>query len=575
MIKASFSLQKFREQLADYEALPQLVILGLLSGICCGLLIALFRFAIDLPLFFLLSEHIENFEALPPATRFAFPIIGSVILALLFKYWHLMRNKVGIVHLLERLAFHQANIPGKNLVAQFIAATVALISGHSVGREGPAIYMGACLSSLIGQRLHIPHNSQRLLVACGAAAAISAAFNTPLAGVIFAMEVILLDYTVAGFTPIIVAAVSGNLVIRLIFSSAPIFSVPAFEVSTFAEVPWIAFIGIVIGLLSVVFTKTLLATAKLKHWNLSGRFLLAGLITAIVALYYPQIMGTGYDTITDAMWGRLDISLLLGILLAKLLVTPIILGLGIPAGLIGPTLFIGALAGATLGFLGNELVDISTSHIGFYAMLGMGAMMAAVLNAPLAALIALLELTNNPNIIFPSMIAIIISNLTARHLFKTPSVFLASLQAQGLDYRQEPLAQILSRASVASIMGREFTISPAIISQEQAYSILKAPPAWILIEDQSDSSCILDPIALSSFLERKITIENDQLDLMRIPAQRIETVYINVKSTLHEAFKMMEDQQTELLVVKNNEQQISGFISRSQIEQYYSNKQYI
>ena len=233
MIKAHFTLQNFRNQLASYDALPQLVALGLLSGVSCGLLIALFRFAIDIPLGELLPEHVENFEGLSLVQRFLFPCIGGLILAIMYKYWSLIKNKVGVVHLLERLAYHQGHIPGKNLISQFIIAVVALVSGQSVGKEGPAIYMGASLSSVLGQWLRIPDNSHRILVACGCAAAISAAFNTPLAGVVFAMEVILLDYTIAGFTPIIVASVTSALVTRLIFNNEPLFSAPAFEILSY------------------------------------------------------------------------------------------------------------------------------------------------------------------------------------------------------------------------------------------------------------------------------------------------------------------------------------------------------
>ncbi|MGB1239528.1 MAG: chloride channel protein, partial [Pseudomonadales bacterium] len=294
MNKAHASLQHFRHQLANYEALPQLALLGLVCGLGAGLLISLLRIAIDLPLAALLPDHVENFEGLSTSERFLLPVIGSLVLAYLFTLWPLMRCKVGIVHLMERLSYHQGIIPIKHMYAQFISACIALICGHSVGREGPAVYLGACLSSWIGQLLHIPHNSQRLLIACGAAAAISAAFNTPLAGVIFAMEVILLEYTVAGFTPVIVASVSASIVTRVLFDGAPIFDVPSFTVASMSEVPWIIATGAVIGIIAAAFIKLMLLATKSKRWPLQLRFILAGLITGAVAVLYPQVMGTGY-----------------------------------------------------------------------------------------------------------------------------------------------------------------------------------------------------------------------------------------------------------------------------------------
>jgi len=574
MIKANFSLQNFRHQLASYEALPQLVALGLLSGVGCGLLIALFRYAIDTPLAFLLPLHVENFEGLTSYERFILPIIGGLTLALMYKYWPLIKNKVGVVHLLERLAYHQGQIPGKNLITQFIVAVIALVSGQSVGREGPAIYLGASLSSVLGQLLRIPDNSHRILIACGSAAAISAAFNTPLAGVVFAMEVILLDYTIAGFTPIIVASVTSALVTRLIFGDEPIFQAPAFEILNYSEIPWIIVLAVAIGCLATAFIKIMLFTREMVRISLSIKLAIAGLLTGAVALFYPQVMGTGYDTISDTFSGNLELNVLLAILVAKVILTPVILGLGIPAGLIGPSLFIGAVAGAALGIAGNLLVDISVSHIGMYAMLGMGAMMAAVLNAPLAALIALLELTHNHNIIFPGMIAIVCANVTTRYLFNTPSAFLATLQAQGLDYRLEPMAQILTRVSVAKAMTKNLSIVEKHISLTDAQNINNRKTMWVVIRNNDKLTTLFLAVNLNNFLERDLVTSQELIELERIPAQRFAVHCINVRATLHEALQKMNNQDIDVLCVLDHKDHLLGVLSRTQIEHYYNTKQY-
>ncbi len=568
-------MQNFRDQLASYEAMPQLVVLGLLCGISCGLLIAAFRVAIDIPLTLLLSEHVENFESLSLLERFSYPTIGGLVLALMYQYWSLIKNKVGLVHLLERLAYHQGHIPLKNLFAQFISAVVALVSGQSVGREGPAIYMGASLSSLIGQLLHIPHNSQRILVACGSAAAISAAFNTPLAGVIFAMEVILLDYTIAGFTPIIVAAVSSSIMTRVIFSDEPVFDAPPFDILNYSEIPWIIVLGIATGTLAALFIKLMTETKSRIVWSLPYKLIIAGFLTGSVAIFYPQVMGTGYDTMSDVFGGKVETNLLLGLLIAKVILTPIILGLGVPAGMIGPALFIGALAGALLGHTGAYLVDTNVSHIGLYAMLGMGAMMAAVLNAPLAALIALLELTYNPNIILPAMVAIVVANLTTRNVFNMPSSLLAMLHAQGLDYRLEPLAQVLSRASVAKAMERNFLTSETLVTQSHAKNLLTQNKMWLIVTDQLIPTSVMPLMNIKSFLERDLIADDVAIDLHRIPAQRFEIVKVNLRSTLNDALQKMNSKDTDLLCVYDHSDTLIGVLTRSHIENYYNNKQYL
>lgn len=573
MLKRQFTLQHFRDRLAHYEALPQLAVLGLISGIGVGLLMVLFRLAVDWPLTQWLGAP-ENFEALTSSERLGWPLAGSIILIILFYLWPITFRQVGMIHLFERLAYHQGNIPVRSLIMQFTAAATALISGHSVGREGPAIFLGAAASSQIGQILKLPNNSMRLLIGCGTAAAISAAFNTPLAGVIFAMEVILLEYTLIGFTPIIVSAVTADLVMRSALGHHNVFDVPLFEIATLAEIPWIMLLGVCVGGCAAAFNYLQLKTYKLNHWPVFIRFTLAALLTGTAALFYPQLMGVGYDTISEALWGRLDLSLIAALLIIKLIITPVILGLGIPAGLIAPTLFIGALLGAVFGTLGALISNMDVSHLGLYAMLGMGAMMGAVLNAPLAALAALLELTGNPNIIFPGMIAIVISNLTVRYLFNQPSIFLSAMQAQGLDYRQEPLAQALSRAAVGSLMERQFALISTILSAEAARSLCTSQTRWLIIKEvDQPASAVMPTTDLKDYLDRNPELTS--LNLQEIPAQRTSIHPVSFRATLHEALNNMEENHTDLLCVLSNQDEIMGLLSRGKIEYYYSHKQTI
>lgn len=571
MIKQQLTLQHFRERLSHFDALPQLVILGLASGVITGLLMILFRLAVELPLSAWLA-HPENFEELTVLERLTWPLIGSAVLIAIYLTWPRIARQVGMANLLQRMAYHQGYIPFSSLVMQLVTASVALISGHSVGREGPAVFLGAAGSSWLGQQLKVPNNSIRLLIGCGTAAAISAAFHTPLAGVIFAMEVILLEYTLIGFTPVIVSAVAADLLMRTTLGYHDAFDVPPFTINSLAELPWVMLLGVTVGVCAAAFSHLMLQTVRLSQTPVWLRFSLAGLITGTVACFYPQIMGVGYDTIGETLAGSLELQLLVGLLLAKLIVTPIILGLGIPAGLIGPTLFIGALIGSIFGQVGTHLADSNVSHIGLYAMLGMGAMMAAVLNAPLAALVALLELTGNPNIIFPGMIAIVISNLTVRYFFNLPSIFLSSLQAQGLDYRQEPLAQALSRAAVGSLMERNFVSTPSSLQASTASQLLSEQPVWILVDENSDTpSFVMPPKELQDYLARKE--EKQTIDLLEMPAERFDVTTISFRATLHEALQMMNERQVSLLCVQSNQGDILGMLTRSQIEYYYTHKQ--
>ena len=191
-------LDDFRFQTARTDALIHLSVLGLLVGVLTSIVLTFFIFCVNSALALWLPQNTsDNFESLNLASRLLAPVLGSMILLLIFKLIAKDNDGVGVVNVLERLRYHDGLIKARSLLLQFIGAAVALVSGHSVGREGPAIHMGSAVGSLLGQQLKLPHNSVRTLLACGSAAAISAAFNTPLAGVIFAMEVIVVEYSFA------------------------------------------------------------------------------------------------------------------------------------------------------------------------------------------------------------------------------------------------------------------------------------------------------------------------------------------------------------------------------------------
>lgn len=566
------SLEHFRQRLAHADALPQLVVLGVLAGLAAGGLISLFRSADTLLQAWMLPAGAERFEDLDDLHRLLFPIGGSLLLILLFAAVPAHARTVGIVHMLERLTNYEGRLPLFNLCIQALAALIALASGHSVGREGPAVHMGAAAGSQLGQRLSLPNNSMRILVGCGAAAGIAAIFNTPLAAVIFSMEVVLLEYTLIGFLPVMVAALVADIVSRALVGEALVFTAPSLTIDELTQLPLIALLGLLCGLLATGFHLLQMQTFRLKHWPFPIRFLLAGLLTGVVALQWPEVMGGGYDTIESLFNHTEPVLFLAGLLLAKCLLTPVVIGLGIPAGLIGPTLFIGAVAGALLGTLGAVITG--TAHTGLYAMLGMGAMMAALLNAPLAALLAMLEFTQNTGIILPGMLAILVANLTTRFGFGLPSIFHASLQRQGLDLRQAPLAQILSRAAVGSLMQRDFRQTPAQLTLAEARRLLADKPHWLLVNTDS-RPVLMPPADLRQHMDT-LAEESDEdtpIDLLSLPAQRADIEPLLYRATLKEALDQMQQKQLSYLLVVSNRDEPLGLISRQQIEEYYNRKQ--
>ena len=590
MKQRRFSLDYFRHQVADLEALPQFAVLGILSGIVSGIVIIVLRVSIEWPLsYWLPANDPENFEALSMLSRFLAPLLGALLIGLIYSLISREIRDTGVPHILDRLNYHQGHLSLKNAAVQFVAAIVTLVSGMSAGREGPAVHLGAAFSSFFGRTLLLPNNSIRVLVGCGAAAAISASFNTPIAGVIFAMEVIIMEYTIAGFTPVILAAVSATVVSRMVYGDDPAFIVPALSINSLWDIPFIILLGLIFGVLSALFIKTVRFFGRQSHHPLMLRALIAGLVTGGLAVVAPEIMGIGYDSVNNAVAGNMTLQVLCLIVLAKLIATALPVGLGIPLGLIGPTIVIGACGGAFLGILGNMLLPEHASDVGVYTLLGMGAMMAATLQAPLAALMALLELTANPHIILPAMLAIIIANITAQSFFKEPSVFWAILENQGKKLKMPPLQQALRRAGVSSLMNQNFVLYDRSLNHEELASILETKPDWIVISVDNTPNYLMPAADFARYIDEHEDslpprnsehISDEQqivIDLVDIPAKRYDLIAIPREATLQEALETLHTNHFEALYVErrvtSTMKSIAGILTRADIENFYLHKQ--
>jgi CIC family chloride channel protein len=591
-LKDSLSIVRFRRRLAHVDALPQLSLLALGCGLLTGLVMVAFRLAIEAPLEYLLPGGDEDFESLPRIGYLALPALGGLIIGLAFQRLAPERRNVGVVHVMERLGRHQGHLPLSNALVQFVGGALSLATGQSGGREGPAIHLGAASSSLLGQWLRLPNNSIRTLVGCGTAAAIAASFDTPLAGVIFAMEVVMMEYTVVSFIPVIIAAVSATLVSVLVYGKDLAFTVPSLEMQNLWETPWVIAGGLVIGALAAGFCVLVEQFGRLHRMPVWARFTLAGLLTGLAALFAPQVLGIGYDSVDAALVGEFGLVALISIALLKLLVSAASIGLGIPAGVIGPVLFIGAMAGGAMGVVGGMIWPEQASSSGLYALLGMGAMMGAVLQAPLAALMAVLELTANPNTILPAMLAIVVATLTSSQLFGRRSLFLTILEARGLKLDADPITQALQRAAVGSRMERRIVRLDRRTDVTAAREALTREPRWIVIDTGKGPEYVLAAADLARYLETPgedpggregprqedgtgadAEADRSRIDLMAIPGLRKDVVLVQFQATLHEAMTRLEESGREALCVTRTAAPmiapVIGVLTREDIEKYY------
>lgn len=567
----------------NIEGLPLLTFLGLVCGLLAGGTILLFHFFMQSMANYILPDgNLEGFENLTPLTRLALCVAGGLIVGLILHSLRPSKRTTGVVHVLERLDYHQGYLPLKNAIAQFFTAAISLVSGHSVGREGPSVHLGATAGSLLGRTLSIPNNGIRILVGSGVAAAIAAAFNTPLAGVIFAMEVVIMEYTVVGFTPVIISAVSATTLTHIVLgdSNGFNFSILPIETNSVEELPMVALMGVIIGCLSAAFIQiTLFTNTLFSKQVIWVRTVIAGLLTGLIAMQIPEIMGTGYDTVEHLLIGQLGIGFILLLVIAKTFATATAIGLGVPAGLIGPSLFMGAAAGSSIGLAAN-MVNPELADSNYYAILGMAAMMAATLQAPLAALIYLLELTGDQGVILPGMTAVITASLITRVVFKKSSIYRHLMLFKGLDYRNSPISKALRRIGVASVMERNIIQQPRKISILQAQEILKLEPRWIMLNHDQQKNCLLPATDIARYLN-EFFFENDdknksldhEVDLLNIPAKRLDTEAITIVATLQEAHEKMQSEQCDVLYITGAhgaaKKRIYGVVTREHIESSY------
>jgi len=573
-------IDNFRHSLAYIDALPQLTALGAIVGFCTGLIIIVFRYSISAPLSLLLPEHSENFEALSATQRTLLIFSGCFIVAIIYQLAGKRNSETSIAHVLDRTHNHQAKLPMRNWLLQFFGGITALSTGQSVGREGPAVHLGAGVASQLGQWLRLPNNSMQTLVGCGVAAAISAAFDTPMAGVIFAMEVILLEYTIVGFVPVILSSVIGAAMSQAVFGPETNFSTAHSDITSLVELPYMLVVGLIIALCSAIYIRLNIFAMSLASWHITLRLFIAASLTSLVASQYPEVMGLGYDTANLAIKGELAFNSLLLIALMKLVLTPVVVGLGVPGGVIGPLLVSGACLGGALGVIASLVYPNIAIGLEIYVILGMTGMMAATLNAPLAALVAVLELSYNPHMIFPAMLVIVVSCLFTRHVFKLDSIFVEQLRSKGRSLTSAPADRALKKAGVISIMDTRFQNTPAMLNYDEAKALLANNPSWIIIEDDEKKTALAasDLAAYLDTAPEDVLSLEQEIELEEIPGRRDTLVPIHETATLLEALHACSNTGARALYVATQrnpiKSDIAGIVLQTSIENYYQPEEF-
>lgn len=392
--------------------------------------------------------------------RLLSPLIGSLIGGwLLFRFFPDARGS-GIPQTRVALILNNGFISIRTIVGKFICSAISLGSGVALGREGPSVQIGAGIASAFGRRLGLSNQHVRSLVPVGTAAAVAAAFNTPLAAVLFTLEEILADLHARVVGSVVIGAATSWIVLRLILGDEPLFHVPAYQLVHPVEFLIYALLGVLGGLVSTAFVKLLLWQREffLKVPRAWKPFAPAtgGLLVGLVALFVPGVLGVGYNLVGDALNGQMALKMMALLMVLKLIATATCYSSGNAGGIFGPSLFIGAMLGGAVGQSAHTLFPDYTGNAGAYALVGMGAAFAGIVRTPMTSVIMIFEVTRDYTIIVPLMIANMCSYVLAKRLQKLP-IYEALSKQEGITLpshsQLEPLSVGRAMRPLASAAG--------------------------------------------------------------------------------------------------------------------------
>ena len=342
-------------------------------------------------------------------------------------------------------------------IVKSLASAICIGAGGSVGREGPIVQIGSALGSVTGQLMRVSESQLRLLVACGAAGGISATFNAPLAGVFFALELILRNFETRSFGLVVLSSVTADAIGRAAFGSHAFLSLPAFTFSSPLELLLYAGLGVLATGVGLGFVRVLYAGEDISDriWNGRPDWLrpaAGGVLLGLLLLAVPEMYGVGYPVLQLAVAGHYVILALLGLLAAKILATSLTMWIGGSGGVFAPPLFMGAMLGSAYGAVAHDVVPGVAVAAGAYGLVGMGAVFASSARAPITAVLIIFELTGDYRIILPLMVAIIVATALSNHLTKD-TIYTLKLRRRGIDI-DAPQRTLMAQINIAEAMGK-------------------------------------------------------------------------------------------------------------------------
>lgn len=435
-----------------------LAVLALIIGIAAGGAVIFFREAIKWVQWVHYGTTTDRFyqyaQNLDWWVLLLMPTLGGLFVGIVVCRALPDRRPHGIADVIESYARRNGFMSAKTGIVAALTGAASIGCGASVGREGPAVHLGASIASWITQRLHLSRSLSRTVLGCGVSAAVAASFNAPLAGALFASEVIVGHYALRSFAPIVIASVAGTALTRSWFGDFPAFFVSDTLFASLWEFPAFVILGIVSAIVALILmhgTRLSGTIAKKLPGPPWYRPAVAGFAVGVIALVFPQVLGVGYGVTESAMLLHFGFWTLVGIGIAKIIATSLCLGFGFVGGVFSPALVIGAMVGTSYGMVATQMFPDLSSGPDAYALIGMGAVSAAVLGAPISTTLIVFELTGDYALTLGVMIAVVIANEITQNFF-CRSFFSMQLRDRGIDLKGAFEAEALESVVVRQVM---------------------------------------------------------------------------------------------------------------------------
>lgn len=386
------------------------------------------------------------------------PALGGLLVGPITAFFPQEARGHGVPEVMEAVLTRRGIMKPRTVVVRAVASALSIGSGGSVGREGPIVQIGSAIGSTMGQLWRLTGNPMKIMVGCGAAGGIAATFNAPIAGFIFANEVILGDFSLATVSPIILSSVAATAVSRHYLGAYPAFMVPQYVLASPVELLFYAVLGIEVSFVALFYVRALYWAEDFFDQKVPVPDIfkpaLGGLLLGMIALVFPQVMGNGYPHMEQAMRGEMALGLMAALVVAKVVATSITIGSGGSGGVFAPALFVGAMAGGSFGTMVHRLFPAVTAPEGCYALVGMGGVFAAAAFAPLTSILILFELTNNYTIILPIMIVCVIGYVHGRWIRKY-SIYTLKLHRKGVEVVRGQDVNIMREIKVEEAMEKD------------------------------------------------------------------------------------------------------------------------